>query len=154
MSSFMRMLVGGRSQWGQDAAIDEALGDARDAIALSGDLAGQIGKLFRLVTAQSQEIKRLQIALDVAIHMLGEKGAIDPGVFPYRLEAAITEAFPPAEPEAEPAPGDDPYRGEKAPSAAPARLTTCVQCLKQVPASTTTVTERGELCDACYQARP
>lgn len=109
-----------------------------------------VGALQAVVQRQEQEILRLRAMLIGLVEVLHTRTPFYDGELDRAAEAAWTLLTGPAAPLPSPAASTDPYRGLPAEPAAPAaRVVLCLQCGRKVPASQTTITENGEVCDAC-----
>jgi hypothetical protein len=112
----------------RDAA-DVAYQHAADAHHTAASLGGRMAQM-------SREIVMLRTALTVLVKTLQDTKVVDPKLLEMRLEAAMTEAFPPPEATATPIPPAE-------------RKVTCIRCRQSVAAGTTSMSADGPMCDRC-----
>lgn len=111
-------------------AINSAYDSAERAEQGVEDLTGKVGVLTKRVVALSREVALLRVAFTVLARTLKDTNVVDGELLDVRLEAALDEALPP-------------------PGAATPMTVVCVRCRRDVPASSTTMTEDGPMCDRC-----
>jgi len=112
---------------------------------------GTLSAVQATVQRQQQEILQLRATLIGVIEVLHATASFDVDELERAVQAAWTGlTAPPPPPPAPAAALTDPYRGLPAePTPPPVRLVLCLRCGRRVPAAQTTITENGEVCDAC-----
>jgi hypothetical protein len=114
------------------------------------DVEGSIETLRLAVVGQRQEILQLRAMVIGLVDVLRSKLALADEELDRAVGAALTALQPPrsAPRSAGAAAAGHPYRDPPV-EAAPVPTTVCIRCTAQVPKAETTITELGEVCDAC-----
>jgi hypothetical protein len=138
---FWQLLLDDKVSSWEASAINSAHDAADKAQLASLELSAQVGALQGRVAGLSREVIMLRAALTVLANTLKDTGVLDERLLDARLEAAVEEALAPPEPAARPI--------EAAPAATAVRRTVCLRCRNSVPASSTSMTADGPVCDRC-----
>jgi len=124
----------------------------------------QIQRLFALDKAQSAELEKLRVTVQVLTEAMIDAEVLDRTLVAERLGSAFTALELRRNPKA---PGTGgPFRGGESagadPNAAAAKVATtpakpepktlCGMCGESVPARMTTITETGVVCDPCFES--
>jgi hypothetical protein len=104
-----------------------------------------VSALEATVARQAAELQKLRVLVLALRQILLEKGTFTE----QALDDAIEELTAPPSPPP-PMLGGDPYR-TAAGSPAPEPTVTCARCQLTVPTSSTVITEKGTVCDACFE---
>ncbi|HEU0036383.1 MAG TPA: hypothetical protein VFQ53_37480 [Kofleriaceae bacterium] len=135
---FWQLLLDNNISWWERDSINGAYDQAEIAMGQANANAFSLQQLGDRVQQMGREIIMLRAALTVLVNTLRDTNVIDPKLLDARLEAAMEEAFPPPPPQA--------AAGNAAPQIPPL---TCIRCRQQRPASGTSMTADGPVCDAC-----
>ena len=129
---FWELLLDDRVSYWERNAINGAYDQAELAAGQANANQFGIQQLQDRMSAMGREIIMLRTAVTVLVNTLRDTNVIDPKLLDLRLEAAMDEAMHPPEP-----------------AAVGGRGMTCIRCRQQVPASATTMTGDGPVCDRC-----
>ena len=141
---FWQLLLDDKLSIWEAQKINESYDAAEIAQAHVSDARADLAGLARRVDGMSREIVMLRTALTVLTKTLKDSQAIDEKLLDARLAAAMEEAFPPPPPQLSPAE----TAAQQAKALADRRYT-CLKCRQSVPASTTSMTADGPVCDRC-----
>lgn len=132
-----------RGEWADREAINQNAGHLE---VVEENLMGLQGQ----VRTQGQEILRLRAMFMGLVEVLHDQAPFDDAAFERAVQSAwkTLTAPPLPPPSSQGSTSSDPYRGiPHAP--VPVRMTTCIACKREVPATQTNVTANGDVCDAC-----
>lgn len=132
---FWQLLLDDKMSYWEAQRINDAQTSADIAQQQASDAHRANQSLQQRVASMSREIVMLRTALTVVVQTLKDTNVVDDRLLDARLEAAMEEAFPPP-PEARPGPLGS-------------ISVVCLRCRQKVPASTTTMTADGPMCDRC-----
>ena len=106
-----------------------------------------VQRMFQTIRGQAEQLRVLAATVEVLMDTLEERGLLDETT----LRARVADRLEPPEPPPAEASGS-PYRGTQ-PTARPAdeQQLPCTNCGTHVPASMTTMTENGVVCDDCMR---
>ncbi len=104
--------------------------------------------LRAVLQRQTQELLYMRAMFSGLIETLHARQPFVEGELEAAVQRAWTELTAPP-PTPHPTTADHPYRGEPVAAKAVERTVRCTKCLRQVPASQTTITATGEICDSC-----
>jgi hypothetical protein len=133
---FWQLLLDDNVSYWERTAINGAYDQAEIAQGQANANQYSIGQLHDRIAHMGREIVMLRAAVTVLVNTLRDTNVLDPKLLDARLEAALEEALPPP-PQAQP--GAQPQL----------RPLTCIRCREQKPASATTMTADGPVCDPC-----
>jgi hypothetical protein len=132
---FWQLLLDDKISYWERNAINGAYDVADLAAGQASAAAFNAARAQQRIDQLSREIVMLRAAVTVLVNTLRDTGVVDARLLDARLEAALEEATAPP---------------QQAPQPAPAQtFLICLRCREQKPASTTTMTADGPMCDPC-----
>src|SRR4051812_25455928 len=142
----MTQKIGFFDQWLFGTSADRAaINHNADELSYVG---ATVSSLEAAVQRQAQEILQLRAMVIGLAEVLHARALFDDTELQRAVQATWVQLTAPPPPP--PQSMTDPYRGMPAEAPAPPeRLIVCPQCGRRVPISKTTITEHGEICDAC-----
>jgi hypothetical protein len=135
---FWQLLLDDNVSYWERNAINGAYDQAEVAQGQANANQYSIGQLQDRIGHMGREIVMLRAALTVLVNTLRDTNVVDPRLLDARLEAALEEALPPP-----------PAQGQAPDGQPQMRPLTCIRCREQKPASATTMTADGPVCDPC-----